>query len=77
MSVYVDRIQRTRMNTSKAWMYYSFCHLTANTIEELMEFSVSMGLKGEWLQESRNGTFHFDITNNKRKLAIRLGAIEI
>lgn len=74
--VYVDRIQKTRIPKREAWLYYSYCHLTADTIDELIEFADKINLKREWLQESRNGTKHFDITSNKRKQAIKLGANE-
>jgi hypothetical protein len=74
--VYVDRLQRTKYNKHTAYNYYSFCHLTADSLEELLEFADKLGLKEEWLQESRRGIKHFDITLNKRKLALKLGAVE-
>jgi hypothetical protein len=74
--IYVDRIQRTKYNPKTAINFYSFCHLTADNLDELIEFAEKIGLKREWLQESRNGTPHFDLTLNKRKLALRHGAIE-
>jgi len=72
--VYVDRLQRTRRPPKQAWLYYTFCHLTADTKEELISFAEQLGLREEYIQESRNGTLHFDLTKNKRKLAIKLGA---
>ena len=74
--VYVDRLQRTKHNKYTAYNYYAFCHLTADSLEELLEFADKLELRGEWLQESRSGIAHFDITLNKRKLALKLGAIE-
>jgi hypothetical protein len=74
--IYVDRIQRTKYNPKTAINFYSFCHLTADNLDELIEFAEKIGLKREWLQESRNGTPHFDLTLNKRKLALKQGAIE-
>jgi hypothetical protein len=74
--IYVDRVQRTKYNPKTAVNFYSFCHLTADNLDELIEFAEKIGLKREWLQESRNGTPHFDLTLNKRKLALKLGAIE-
>jgi hypothetical protein len=55
-------------------LYYTFCHLTADTKEELISFAEQLGLREEYIQESRNGTLHFDLTKNKRFLAIKLGA---
>lgn len=74
--VYVDRLRKTRYNPRVAYNYYNFCHLTADSLDELLEFGKKLGLKAEWLQESNNGTKHFDIVANKRRLAIKLGAIE-
>jgi hypothetical protein len=74
--IYVDRVQRTKYNPKTAVNFYSFCHLTADNLDELIEFAEKIGLKREWLQESRNGTPHFDLTLNKRKLALKQGAIE-
>jgi hypothetical protein len=75
--VYVDRIQKgIKYDKFKYPKFYLFCHLTADNFDELLEFATKLGLKKLWLQESRNGTKHFDITLNKRKLALKLGAVE-
>jgi hypothetical protein len=72
--IYVDRLQRTRRPPKQAWSYYNFCHLTADTKEELISFAEQLGLREEYIQVSRNGTLHFDLTKNKRFLAIKFGA---
>ena len=54
--VYVDRLQRTRRPPKQAWLYYNFCHLTADSREELISFAEQLGLKEEYIQISRNGT---------------------
>jgi hypothetical protein len=71
--VYVDRLVSTRGR----WLYHNSCHMTADTVEELVEFAADLGLRVEWLQVSRSGTPHFDITPTKRKAAVKLGAKEI
>jgi peptidyl-tRNA hydrolase len=55
--IYVDRVQRTKYNPKTAVNFYSFCHLTADNLDELIEFAEKIGLKREWLQESRNKHF--------------------
>jgi hypothetical protein len=74
--IYVDRIQKTKYNKFSAFNYYSFCHLTADSLDELLEFGKLIGLKEIWLHESNKGVKHFDITLNKRKQALKLGAKE-
>lgn len=76
MATYVDKMHRTKYNPKSAWNYHSFCHLTADSTEELLNFGERIGLRKEWLQISNNGTPHFDLTLNKRKLALKYGAKE-
>lgn len=73
MSVYVDSISPCMPN--KNWKYRHCCHLVADTIDELHSFAACIGLKRDWFQ---NKTIpHYDLTRNKRKLAVKYGAIEI
>ena len=73
MSVYVDPIMPTLVN--KNWKYPRGCHLVADTIAELHSFAACLGLKSSWFQ---NRTMpHYDLTPNKRKLAVKIGAIEV
>lgn len=48
------------------------CHLMADTEEELEEFCRRLHLKASW----RHGD-HYDLTESKRRQAIRLGAVEV
>jgi hypothetical protein len=81
MTVYVDDAgipasvrNGSRVHTS-AW-----CHLTADTQEELHEFAQQLGLRREWFQPGRqiagkpSPFWHYDVTAGKRALAIRIGA---
>ena len=53
-----------------------WCHMTSTeSVEELLEFGKSIGLKEAWLQKGRY--IHFDLTPNKRKQAIKAGATEV
>ena len=70
MSVYVDSLM------DWGWKYGKSCHLIADTLEELHEFALSIGLKREWFQEHNNFP-HYDLTAKRRANAISKGAIEI
>lgn len=57
--------------------FKDYCHLWADNALELGIFARRLGLRREWLQISRgmNGEFpHYDISPNKRALALKLGA---
>jgi len=73
MSVYVDPIMTTLMN--KNWKYPRGCHLVADTVVELHVFAACLGLKRIWYQHKTMP--HYDLTINKRREAVKLGAIEI
>lgn len=70
MSVYVD-------DSFIAWRGQRWCHLQADTVEELHEFAGKLGLKREWFQArpGRPELDHYDVTAAKRIRAIELGAI--
>ncbi len=74
MSVYVDPLQTTVRNYK--WRYPQGCHLIADTEDELHAFATRLGLKRAWFQG--DGTMaHYDLSPNKRKQAVRMGAYEI
>ncbi len=60
------------MERSGAWRYAEACHLLADTLEELHAAARGLGLKPEWFQVGR--VPHYDLTKNKRTLAVVLGA---
>lgn len=70
MSVYVDELRE--YDTKLRWKVW--CHMTADTDEELHEMADLIGMKREWFQEKR--THHYDLTPTRRKLAVKHGAIE-
>ncbi|MBA3769686.1 MAG: DUF4031 domain-containing protein [Blastocatellia bacterium] len=69
MAVYVDRV------VDYAWKHGPSCHLIADSVAELKEFAVRMGLREEWFQPLSSP--HFDLTREARVAAIDLGAIEL
>lgn len=71
MAVYVDEI---RDYESGRW-----CHMMADSTEELHQFAAGMGLRRSWADHHRGvvDIVHYDLRPNMRALAIQLGAIEI
>lgn len=50
----------------------TYCHMVASTVEELNDMALQIGLK---VANKHNN--HYDVTKNKKILAIRYGAIEV
>jgi len=69
MAVYVDNLR------DYGWRHGPSCHLIADSVEELMEFAVAIGLRPEWFQS--RSTPHFDLTADGRKLAVEHGAVQL
>lgn len=78
--VYVDSLRKWPQKAQSGSRYFgegrSSCHLAADTREELLAFAVRLGLRAEWLQ-TESLVDHFDLTMNKRVIAVRMGAIEV
>lgn len=70
MSVYVDELRT--YDTKLRWKVW--CHMTADSDEELHAMADLIGLKREWFQDKR--THHYDLIPSKRALAVKKGAIE-
>ncbi|RYG42614.1 DUF4031 domain-containing protein [bacterium] len=71
MAVYVDKLFEARpIHGQTLW-----CHMTADTLEELHAMAERLGMKREWFQDKR--TPHYDLPPSRRILAIELGAVEI
>lgn len=68
MAVYVD-------NVKVRWRGKQWCHLVADTIEELHEFAFQLGLQKHWFQHSASYP-HYDVTVEARQKALSIGAIE-
>lgn len=78
MTVYVDVL--IPWGKRPGWPYDEACHLMADTDDELHAFAARLGLKRAWAQtmnHPRQHYHHYDLTKNKRALAVKLGAIEI
>ncbi len=69
MAVYVDNLR------DYGWRHGPSCHLIGDSVEELIEFAESIGLKREWFQPKSSP--HFDLTALGREIAVANGAIEL
>ena len=69
MAVYVD-------DAVWSWRGQLWCHLLADSLDELHQFAKSIGLKKEWFQGHTKYP-HYDMNENRRKIAVKKGAIEI
>jgi len=69
MAVYVDRL------CDYGWRHGRSCHLIADSVDELIEFAIQMGLRREWYQPKSSP--HFDLTVDARSEAVRRGAVEL
>lgn len=51
------------------------CHMFADTLPELHEMAIVIGLKRAWFQ--KKSAAHYDLTASRRKLAVENGAVEL
>lgn len=80
MAVYVDEIRDyTRVAKMRGLRHTHWCHLTADTEQELHAFAARLGLRRSWFQKKseRDYRWHYDIVPSKRAQAVRLGAEEV
>lgn len=56
---------------------HQWCHMVADTEEELHAFAARLGLKRSWAHRRRNGKCHYDLVPTKRARAVVLGAQEV
>ena len=74
MPVYVDALMEHPAKPGLRWTRW--CHMRADTLEELHAMASLVGLKREWFQ-GKPGSPHYDLTPIKRALAITWGAIPL
>jgi hypothetical protein len=76
MTVYVDDWrQRARLGHVDAL----WCHLIADTDDELHQFAKQLGMKQAWFQTDPRRPYrsHYDVTEALRRQAITLGAVPV
>ena len=82
MAVYVDKLKvhepRDR-ETERAGRRHGqrWCHMWADLEADLFLMAINIGMKQRWMQESRSGLLHFDLTPTRREKAVKLGAVEM
>jgi hypothetical protein len=67
LAVYVD-------NVRIAWRGRQWCHLVADSLDELHRFAKSLGLKRAWFQ-THASLPHYDVTIEVRIVALCRGAV--
>lgn len=70
MSVYVD-------NINLPFRGGIYCHMVADSTDELDEMADKIGLKRSWIQNPGTIFEHYDVSLFKKQLALDEGAIEI
>lgn len=68
---YVDELRRENYLKIRQW-----CHMTADTLDELHEMAQRIGLRREWFQDHPVHP-HYDLRPAKRRAAIQQGATEV
>ncbi len=51
------------------------CHMIADTLEELHQMALAIGMKIDWFQPTSFP--HYDVCKKRRSKALELGAIEV
>jgi Protein of unknown function (DUF4031) len=61
------------------WRGRRWCHLLADTEEELHAFAAELGLRRAWFQHKpeRPWQDHYDLPEEVRREAVRAGAVEV
>lgn len=72
MAVYVDDMKAPYRPPHRPGRTYVMSHMIADTAVELHAMADRIGVARRWYQGD-----HYDITQAKRRLAIRAGAIEV
>jgi len=75
MAVYVDNM---RASLKVAGRNYVMCHMLADTDDELHAMADRIGIdRRYWQAPPKVSASHYDITQTKRALAVKAGAIEV
>jgi hypothetical protein len=69
MACYVDKLAHN------GWRLGANSHLISDTLEELHELALRIGMKRAWFQPRSSP--HYDLTASRRAAAIKLGAVEL
>jgi diadenosine tetraphosphate (Ap4A) HIT family hydrolase len=76
MAVYVDELRDYRdWDNLPPRLRKWWCHMTADSEDELRAFARRLGLRAEWIQYPGTHRVHFDVQPRYRAKAIEMGAI--
>ena len=68
--IYID-------NANQKYGRMIMCHMIADSKKELLEMVNKIGVNRKWIQKEGTYQEHFDICQEKKRLAIQFGAKEI
>lgn len=76
MTVYVDdMMMRADVPNGARVVRGVWCHMFADTREELDEMAVRIGMRRSWIQKPGTPREHYDVTKTRREAAIKAGAV--
>jgi hypothetical protein len=85
MAVYVDTLlawgsagnyQDKQAERVGAKNGHQWCHMWADTLDELHDMAKKIGLKRAWFQKKEHLP-HYDLTPGRRAVAVKKGAVEV
>lgn len=79
MAVYVDDMFKpAKVKNGNRFVKSEWCHMQADTPEELDAMADAIGLRRSWIQFPENPVKrHYDVTRPRRAAAVAAGAVEI
>lgn len=78
MTVYVDDMfRRADVPNGGRVVRGIWCHMVADTREELDEMAVRIGMRLSWIQKPGTAHEHYDVTKARRAAALEAGAVEL
>ena len=78
MACYVDPLFSATPRTAQARSWGSrWCHMVADSPEELLAMMARLGLRSRYLQDAGTWGEHVDLVPSKRALAVKLGVVEL
>lgn len=79
MAVYVDQLKEYPNVRGQAARHGTrWCHMTADTLEELHAMADRIGMRRSWFQPAALlHLCHYDLVPRRRALAVRFGAVEV
>lgn len=76
MTVYVDdMMMRADVPNGNRVVRGIWCHMFADTREELDAMADRIGMRRSWIQKPGTPREHYDVTKSRREAAIKAGAV--